>query len=101
MISPEFSESKSMHLKPNIVDIPTKDTKPVYDLILGTETLGKLGVILNFELRSITLDQCKFDMVENTSSIDQKTITLQFIEHLEPTSMNGAMQCKIGILDAV
>ena len=49
MIFPEFSESKIMHLKPDIVDIPEKDTKPAYDLILGTEILAKLGVILDFE----------------------------------------------------
>ena len=48
MIFPEFSEFKIMHLKPNIIDIPAKDANHVYDLILGTETLAKLGVIFCF-----------------------------------------------------
>ena len=66
IIFPEFSESKIMHLKPDIVDTPETGGKPAYDLILGTETLAKLGVILDFESKTITIDQCKLNMVSNT-----------------------------------
>ena len=101
MIFPEFSESKVMHLTPDIVDIPEKEAKPAYDLILGTETLAKLGVILDFESKTITIDQCKLNMVSNTSFTDQKSINAQFKEHLEPASTREATKRAIGILDAV
>ena len=90
-----------MHLKPDIVDIPEKDAKPAYDLILGTETLAKLGVILDFESKTITIDQCKLNMVSNTSFMDQKSINLQFKEYFEPTSTREATKRAISILDAV
>ena len=37
---PAFSESKLFKLKPDIVDIPATENKPVYDLIIGVETMA-------------------------------------------------------------
>ena len=47
---PEFSDSKLFSVKPDIVNVPAGQNKPVYDMILGTETMSKMGVILVFRI---------------------------------------------------
>ena len=37
---PSFSESKLFTLKPDIVDVPVEMNKPVYDLIIGVESMS-------------------------------------------------------------
>ena len=44
-------------MTPDIVDIPTKTSKAMYDMIIGIDTMSKMGVVLNFEQKSITLNQ--------------------------------------------
>jgi hypothetical protein len=34
-----------------------KDSKPQYDLILGTETMKELGIILDFKAKTISIDE--------------------------------------------
>ena len=48
LIFPEYSDSKLVTVKPDIVDIPAEMSKPVYDMILGVETMAKMGVVLDF-----------------------------------------------------
>jgi hypothetical protein len=43
-------------MEPNVVEC-NKDSKPQYDLILGTKTMKELGIILNFRDRMITIDE--------------------------------------------
>jgi hypothetical protein len=49
----EYSDRKRFHVDPDVVEYD-KDSKPQYDLILGTETMNKLGIILNFRDKMIT-----------------------------------------------
>ena len=37
---PEFSESKLFSIRPDIVDISASESKPVYNMILGTKTMS-------------------------------------------------------------
>ena len=39
---PEFSTSKLFSVRPDIVNVPAEHNKPVYDMILGTETFDAL-----------------------------------------------------------
>jgi hypothetical protein len=43
----KYPDSKRFHVEPDVVKYD-KDSKPQYDLILGTETMKELGIILNF-----------------------------------------------------
>jgi hypothetical protein len=43
----EYLDSKRFYAEPNVVKY-NKDSKPQYDLILGTETMKEFGIILNF-----------------------------------------------------
>ena len=57
---PDFSDSKLFTLKPDIVDIPAEMNKPVYDLIIGVETMAKMNIVLDFAKTEITIDHNKY-----------------------------------------
>jgi hypothetical protein len=52
----KYSDSKRFHVEPDVVKYD-KDSKPQYDLILGTMTMKKFGIILNFRDKMITIDE--------------------------------------------
>ncbi len=52
----EYSTTKSVHLTPDIVEYDTGANAPMYDLIIGKQTLHDIGAVLDFKDRSITKD---------------------------------------------
>jgi hypothetical protein len=52
----EYSDSKRYHVEPDVVEYD-KINRPQYDLILGTVSMKKFGIILNFRERRITIDE--------------------------------------------
>ncbi len=52
----EYSASKKVHLQPDIVEYSRGDQAPMYDLIIGKQTLHDLGVKLDFQEKTITID---------------------------------------------
>jgi hypothetical protein len=52
----EYSDSKRFYSEPDVVEY-NKGSKPQYDLILGTETMSKLGIMLDFKAKTITIDE--------------------------------------------
>jgi hypothetical protein len=58
----DYSDSKRVHLKPDIVEYARNDAPPAYDLILGKQTLHDLGVVLDFKEKTITIDEILFPM---------------------------------------
>ena len=53
---PEFLSSKLFTLKPDTVDIPLEMNKPVYDLIIGADTMAKMSIVMDFSKCKITID---------------------------------------------
>ncbi len=62
LLFPEFSTSKLFSVRPGIADILADENKPVYDMILGTKTMSKMGVVLNFKEKFITINQISLKM---------------------------------------
>jgi hypothetical protein len=60
----EYSASKSVHLTPDIVEYDTGANAPMYDLIIGKQTLHDIdiGEVLDFKDRSITIDNILLPM---------------------------------------
>jgi hypothetical protein len=52
----EYSDSKRSYSEPNVVKYD-KDSKPQYDLILGTETMKEYRIILDFKSKGIIMDE--------------------------------------------
>jgi hypothetical protein len=52
----EYSMSKSVHLTPDIVEYDPGASKPLYDLIIGKQSLHGIGAVLDFKDKTITID---------------------------------------------
>ncbi len=68
----EYSDNKRFHVEPDVVEY-NKDSKPQYDLILGTETMKELGIILNFRDKMITIDEIIF-LMRNINNMQGSSI---------------------------
>jgi hypothetical protein len=58
----EYSVSKSVRLTPDIVEYDSGANAPMYDLIIGKQTLHDIGAVLDFKDRSITIDNILLPM---------------------------------------
>jgi hypothetical protein len=58
----EYSASKNMHLHPDIVEYPRGGPPPLYNLIIGKQTLHDVGAVLDFKERTITIDEILLPM---------------------------------------
>jgi hypothetical protein len=58
----EYSASKKVHLHPDIVEYSKVRPPPLYDLIIGKETLHDTGAMLDFKERTITIDDILMPM---------------------------------------
>ncbi len=58
----EYSASKKVHLQPDIVENSPGDQAPMYDLIIGKQTMHNLGVKLDFQEKTITIDEILLPM---------------------------------------
>jgi hypothetical protein len=53
----DYSKSKRVRLRPDIVEYSPGESVPLYDLIIGKETMHELGVILDFKEKTIQIDK--------------------------------------------
>ncbi len=65
------SASKKVHLRPDIVEYTQGGPKPLYDLIIGKQTLHDIGTVLNFKERTITIDDILLSM-QNINNLQLK-----------------------------
>jgi hypothetical protein len=100
----EYSPSKSIHLTPVIVEYEAGATAPLYDLIIGKETLHKIGAVLDFKEKTITIDSILLQM-RNIVNLQLKPSVTRGLQHntckaQEPVSTRNATKRVIEILDA-
>ncbi len=98
----EYSDSKRFHVESDVVEY-NKDSKPQFDLILGTVTMKEFNIILNFRDKMITIDEIIL-LVKNINILQVSGI-LHALKHnhslaREPQSTQDATQCATWILDA-
>jgi hypothetical protein len=58
----EYSASKSINLVPDIVEYEAGASEPLYDLIIGKQTLHDIGEVLDFKEKTITIDNILLPM---------------------------------------
>ncbi len=58
----EYSASKKVRLQPDIVEYSPGDQAPMNDLIIGKQTMHDLGVKLDFQKKTITIDKILLPM---------------------------------------
>ncbi len=60
----EYSYSKRVKISPDVVEYDGMTFgQPVFDLILGTQTMDELGIILDFKHKMITIDEIELPMI--------------------------------------
>jgi hypothetical protein len=100
----EYLASKKVYLQPDIVEYSPGDQAPMYDLIIGKQTMHDLGVKLDFREKTITIDGILLPM-RNIANLQLKPRTTRTLREntcfaQEPISTRSATKCVVKILDA-
>ena len=99
-IFPEISESRTVTISPDIFELPKMSPQPAFDLIIGIETMTKLGMVLNIDDKTITIDQQTLPMRTFESISNPKQLRSQLKAFTEPILMQEATNRAVTILDA-
>ena len=99
----DYSNSKRVRVTPDIVEY-SSNTPPMYDLILGKQSLHDLGVILDFKEKTITIDEILLPM-RNIARLQlepsvSRALRLNTCQAQEPVSTRTATKRVVEILDA-
>jgi hypothetical protein len=100
----EYSASKRVCLQPEIVEYGLGNQAPMYDLIIGKQTMHNLGVKLDFQEKTITIDEILL-LMRNIVNLQLKPrITRALRKNTcfaqEPISICSATKRMVTILDA-
>jgi hypothetical protein len=100
----EYSAIKSINLVRDIVEYKAGASKPLYDLIIGKQTLHDIGAVLDFKEKTITIDSILLPM-RNIVNLQLKPSVTRALRHntyqaQEPVSTRNATKRAIEILDA-
>jgi hypothetical protein len=79
--------------------------KPVFDLIIGCNSMEKLGIVMDFKAKSITIDEIILPTIRSIANLTDKSKvkeawTISNALAHEPISMELATQRAVAILDA-
>jgi hypothetical protein len=99
----EYSSSKKVCLQPDIVEFSLGDQAPMYDLIIGKQTIHDPGVKLDFQEKKILIDKILLPM-RNIANLQLKPrITRAIRENSciaqEPISTHSKTKHVVEILD--
>ncbi len=67
----EYLANKKVHLHPDIVEYSKGGPQPLYDLIIGKQTMHDIGTVLDFKERTITIDDIFLPM-RDINNLDLK-----------------------------
>jgi hypothetical protein len=100
----EYSTSKKVHLQPDIVEYSPEDQAVMNDLIIGKQTMRNLGVKLDFQEKTIKIDEILLPM-RNIANLQLKPrITRALRENScfaqEQISTHSKTKCVVEIVDA-
>jgi hypothetical protein len=99
-----YSASKKVHLCPDIVEYFAGGLKPLYNLIIGKQTLHDIDAVLDFKEKTITIDDILLPM-RNINNLQLKSsisraFKLNSSYAQEPESTRNATKHMVEILDA-
>ncbi len=99
-----YSATKKVHLRPDIVEYPAGGPEPLYDLTVGKQTLHDIGTVLDFKEKTITINDILLPM-RNINNLQLKSgisraLKLNSSYPQEPESTRNATKHMVEILDA-
>jgi hypothetical protein len=100
----EYSASKKVRLQLDIIEYSPEDQAPMYDLIIGKQTMHNLGVVLDFKEKTIQIDIILLP-VRNIANLQLKPSITRALRHntclsQAPISTRSATKRVVEILDA-
>jgi hypothetical protein len=100
----KYSASKKGHLHPDIVEYSKGEPPPLYNLIIGKQTMHDIGAVLDFKEKTITIDDVLLSM-RNINNLQLKpsisrALKLNSSFAQEPTYTRNATKRIVEILDA-
>ena len=95
---PEFNLKKQITWEFHVDD--RSKASDTYGMIIGRDLLGKLGIILNFNDKTVTWDTDTIPMKDRGSLNSQKVITEIYLAANEPQSLMNEFSRSTKILDA-
>ena len=84
----------------DIFELRLQALQPAYDLIIGADTMKKWGVILNFDVGSVTIDKQEIHLRTHESLEEVNDQYSQFQAFVEPSSTRQATRRVTENLDA-
>ena len=81
------------------MEYASKDYEPKFDLIIGTETMNKLGIVLDFKRQMIEIDQIDLPM-QKLVEIQQPKRVFHSFQNPEPSTTSDLTKRTVRILDA-
>ncbi len=100
----EYSASKKVCLQPDIVQYNPGDQAPIYDRIIGKQTLHDVGVVMDFKEKTIQIDKILLPMKKIANLQFKPSITRALRHHTclaqEPISTRSNTKHVVKILDA-
>ena len=102
VVLPEYSHSKRIKVLPDIINLNSSDPEPLYDMIIGTETMERINAVLDFETKMIKIDGVNLPMrdIRNVQTKNAQLRILANSYYMEPASTDGATKRAVKILDA-
>ncbi len=100
----EYSASKKVRLQPNTVEYSPGEQAPMYDLIIGKQTMHDLGVKLDFQEKTISIGKILLPMRNIVNLQLKPRITRALRKNTcfaqEPISTRSTTKRMVKILDA-
>jgi hypothetical protein len=100
----EYLARKKVRLQPDIVEYSPEDQVLMYDLIIGKQTMHNLGVKLDFQEKTITVDNILLPMRNITNLQLKPRITRALRENTcfsqEPISTRSTTKHVVNILES-
>jgi hypothetical protein len=97
----EYSNSKEFLAEPDVFEYDQKMSKPVFDLIIGCNSMEKVGIVMDFKAKSITIDEIILPMRDINNLTDKSKVKeiwaiSNALAH-KPISTELATQCAVKI----
>jgi hypothetical protein len=70
----KYSNSKEFLAEPDVFEYNHKMGKPVFDLIIGCNSIEKLGFVMDFKAKSITIDEIILPMRSIANLTDKSKV---------------------------
>jgi hypothetical protein len=81
----KYSNSKEFLAEPNVFEYNQKMSKPVFDFIIGCNSMEKLGIVMDFKAKSITIDEIILPMRSFANLTDKSKVKVEcwiWIHHI-------------------